>query len=87
MTTAAEGLRRNRLYESYATKHAACASLGTAALIYRGDIRPAPGQLGAVTATATLEHQDRTVLVVEIGVLRGHIVTQNLICAARTRDA
>lgn len=41
MTTAAGGLRRNRLYESYASQHAGRASAAAAALIYRRDIRPA----------------------------------------------
>jgi SAM-dependent methyltransferase len=41
VTTAADGLRRERLYGTYASDHAGCANGPAAALIYRRDIRPA----------------------------------------------
>jgi 2-polyprenyl-3-methyl-5-hydroxy-6-metoxy-1,4-benzoquinol methylase len=41
VTSAANRIRRDRLYEAYASQHAGCATGYTAGLIYRRDIRPA----------------------------------------------
>jgi SAM-dependent methyltransferase len=40
VTATADGFRRDRLYDAYASHHAGCADGAAAALIYRRDIRP-----------------------------------------------
>jgi SAM-dependent methyltransferase len=50
VTTTASGLRRDRLYATYASHHAGSANTAAAGLIYRRDIRPAlpPPSVGPV---------------------------------------